>query len=182
MIILLKKLRNFFLSRFKYRNLTIGSNFHAGRGVNIWAKNLIIIGDNFYIGRYSQIECDAEIGNNVILGNYVALVGKFDHHFQQIGIPTRLASQIRDKDYNWKGINSKVIVEDDVWIGFGAIILSGVKIGRGAIIASGSVVTKEILPYSIVGGNPAKKITERFTSKEIDLHELKLYGKRITKF
>ena len=165
------------MSRFKYRNLTKGSNFHAGRGVNIWAKNLIIIGDNFYIGRYSQIECDAEIGNNVILGNYVALVGKFDHHFQQIVIPTRLASQICDKDYNLTGINWKVIVEDDVWIGFGSIILSGVKIGRGSIIAAGSLVTKDMVPYEIVGGDPARRITERFTPEEIYTHELKLYGK-----
>ena len=59
--------------------------------------------------------------------------------------------------------------------------MSGVKIGRGAIVASGALVTKDVLPYHIVGGNPAKKITERFTSEEIDLHELKLYEKRITK-
>ena len=171
-----------YLKNIKWRKYKIGSNFHVGSGVHFWAKNNISIGNDFYMGRNSQIECDVEIGNNVICGNNVAFVGKYDHDYKNIGKPIRLASQIRDKDYNWKGLDSKTIVEDDVWIGYGSTIMSGVKIGRGSIIAAGSIVTKEILPYSIVGGNPAKKITERFTSKEIDLHELKLYGKRITKF
>lgn len=55
-----------------------------------------------------------------------------------------------------------IIVEDDVWIGARSLILSGVKIGKGAIIAAGSVVTKNVPPYSIVGGNPAKIIRFRF--------------------
>lgn len=181
MIYYLKKIRLFYMANFKWRKYQIGKNIHVGRGVVFWAKNKIVIGDNFYMGRFSQIECDVEIGNNVICGNNVAFVGKYDHKYKELGKPTRLSSQIRDKDYQWKGLNSKVIVEDDVWIGYGAIIMSGVKIGRGAIVASGALVTKDVLPYHIVGGNPAKKITERFTSEEIDLHELKLYGKRITK-
>lgn len=55
-----------------------------------------------------------------------------------------------------------IIVGDDVWIGNNAIILSGVTIGQGAVIAAGSVVTKDVLPYSIVGGNPARHIKYRF--------------------
>ncbi len=109
------------------------------------------------------------------MGNNVALVGKYDHNFHQIGVPIRLASQIRDRDYNWKGLASKVIIEDDVWVGFGAIILSGVKIGKGAIIAAGSVVIKDVEPYSIVGGNPAQFIKYRFNKEEINRHEKKLY-------
>jgi chloramphenicol O-acetyltransferase type B len=73
-----------------------------------------------------------------------------------------------------KGVNSKVIIEDDVWIGYGAIIMSGVKIRRGSIIAAGSVVTKDVEPYSIVGGNPAKLIKYRFSKEEIMEHERKL--------
>lgn len=162
------------LKNILWRNYSFGSNFHAGRNVFLWSKNNITIGDNFYIGRYSQIECDAIIGNNVIFANCVALVGRYDHHYQQIGTPIRLSSQIRDSDYQWKGIDSKVTIEDDVWVGYGAIIVSGVKIGRGSIIAAGSVVTKDIEPYSIVGGNPAKFIKFRFTSDEIKSHELYL--------
>lgn len=165
--------RDLYLKRIKYKNYTIGSGFHSGKGVNMWAKNEITIGDNFYIGRYSQIECDTLIGNNVILGNYVAFVGKYDHKYNQIGVSIRLASQIRDKDYNWLGLTSKVIVDDDVWIGYGATIMSGVKIGRGAIVAAGSVVTKDVEKYAIVGGNPAKFLKYRFDKDEIIAHEKK---------
>lgn len=171
----LKKLflliRKHFLLKIIWRGYDIGKGFHAGKGVVLWAKSFIKIGKNFYIGRYSQIECNAIIGNNVIFANYVALVGKYDHNFEQIGVPIRLASQIRDKDYNWKGIDSKVIIEDDVWVGYGAIIISGVRVGRGSIIAAGSVVTKDVLPYSIVGGNTAKYIRNRFTKEDKIKHE-----------
>ncbi|GET24466.1 hypothetical protein NT017_07950 [Prolixibacter sp. NT017] len=170
MIRKLKQLRNFYLSHIKWRKYEIGKNFHAGRGVFLWAKNNITIGINFYIGKYSIIECDTKIGDNVIFANHVSLVGRYDHHYQQIGKPTRLASQIREKDYNWKGLYQKTIIEDDVWIGLGTIILSGVTIGKGSIVAAGSVVTKDVAPYSIYGGNPAKKIKNRFDTEE-DLKE-----------
>ena len=181
MVSIIKKLRLFYLVNLKWKNYQIGKNFHVGRNVFFWAKNKIVIGDNFYMGRCSQIECDVRIGDNVMCGNNVAFVGKYDHNFKEIGKPTRLSTQIRDKDYQWKGLDSITIVEDDVWIGYGSIIMSGVKIGRGAIIAAGSVVTKDIFPYNIVGGNPAKKITARFSSPEINLHESKLYGKKNAK-
>ena len=162
-------LRDLYLKKIKYRNYKIGANFHSGRGVTLWSKNKITIGDNFYIGRFSQIECDAEIGNDVMFGNYVALVGKYDHNYQQIGTPTRMSSQIRDKNYNWLGLKSKIIIEDDVWIGYGTIILSGVTVKKGAIIAAGSVVTKDVEAYSILGGNPAKHIKYRFNAEEIQI-------------
>lgn len=171
MIKIIKKLYHLYLYYFKWRKYTIGRNLHASRLVVLWAKHNIVIGDNFYIGRYSQIECDAKIGNNVIFANCVALVGRYDHNYMQIGTPIRLSSQIRDDNYNWKGINSNVTIEDDVWVGYGAIVLSGIRIGKGSIIAAGSVVTKDVEPYSIVGGNPAKLIKHRFTDKEQMLHE-----------
>lgn len=175
--IFIKKARDYYLVKFKWRKFKLGLNFHAGKGVVLWAKKSMIIGDNFYIGRYSQIECDAEIGNNVILGNYVALVGRYDHNYQQIGTSIRLSSQIREKDYTWYGLKSKIIIDDDVWIGYGSIIMSGIKIARGSIIAAGSIVTKDVEPYSIVGGNPARFIKFRFTEEEIIKHEKILFQK-----
>jgi len=64
--------------------------------------------------------------------------------------------------------SDKVIIGNDVWIGSNAIILDGVKIGNGAIIAAGAVVTKDVKPYEIVGGVPAKHIRFRFTDEEIE--------------
>jgi len=61
-----------------------------------------------------------------------------------------------------------IVVEDDVWIGMDSKILSGVRIGQGAVIATGSVVTKDVKPYSIVGGNPAKHIRYRFSENLIE--------------
>ncbi|WPU95693.1 DapH/DapD/GlmU-related protein [Mucilaginibacter sabulilitoris] len=166
LIKVLKKCRDLYLSRIQWRKYKIGKNFHAGKGVRIWAKKTLVIGDNFYIGRYSQIESDVMIGNDVIFGNHVAIVGRYDHHYQQIGTAIRFSSQIRDQDYNWRGMDSVTIIEDEVWVGFGAIIMSGVRIGTGSIIAAGSVITKDVEPYTITGGSPAKKIKDRFNSPE----------------
>lgn len=60
------------------------------------------------------------------------------------------------------GSKGDIVVKDDVWIGTNAIICSGVTIGQGAIVAAGAVVTKDVEPYAIVGGNPAKVIKYRF--------------------
>ena len=68
------------------------------------------------------------------------------------------------KEYPTKG---DTIVGNDVWIGYGTTIMSGVTIGDGAIIATKSVVTKDVEPYAIVGGNPAKEIRKRFSEEKI---------------
>ena len=64
--------------------------------------------------------------------------------------------------------NGDVIIENDVWIGMNVTIMSGVRIGSGAVIASNSHVVKNVEPYSIVGGNPAKHIKYRFTKEQIE--------------
>ena len=68
---------------------------------------------------------------------------------------------------NEAGSKGSIIVSDDVWIGYGAVILSGVKIGQGAVIAAGSIVTKDVPPYAIVAGNPAKILKYRFDENVI---------------
>ena len=175
----LKRLRNLWLRKVTWRRYDIGPGFHAGRNVVLWARNELSIGVNCYIGRESQIECDSQIGNNVIMANRVAFVGRYDHNYLQVGTPIRLAKEIRDDDYDWKGLGLKVVVEDDVWIGYGAIILSGVTLGEGCIVASGSVVTKDVAPYQIVGGNPAKPLTTRLQDEwERDMHRLAIAARR----
>jgi acetyltransferase-like isoleucine patch superfamily enzyme len=78
----------------------------------------------------------------------VAFVGRNDHRIDVVGKP------IWDSP---RGDSCKTVVEDDVWIGHGAIIISGVTIGRGSVVAAGSVVTRDVEPYSIVAGIPAQR-------------------------
>lgn len=73
-----------------------------------------------------------------------------------------------------------IVIDDDVWVGQNVTILSGVHIGQGAIIAAGAVVTKDVPPYAIVGGNPAKIIKYRF-SEEIISELLKVDFKMLDK-
>lgn len=167
----LKRWRNLYYQHIVWHKYKIGKRFHCGRGVFIWGRDGIEIGDDFYIGKHSIIETNCRIGNGVILANYVGVVGRYDHNYEQIGMSVRLADCIRDRKYKWKGVEEWTIIGDDVWIGFGAIVMSGVTIGRGAIIAAGSVVTKDVPPYSIVVGVPAMVIKKRFTPEQIEEHE-----------
>lgn len=74
-----------------------------------------------------------------------------------------------------------VVIGNDVWVGFGVTIVGGVKIGDGAVIASGAVVAKDVAPYTIVGGVPAKEIRKRFDPKTIEfLLEFKWWDKPIS--
>jgi len=76
--------------------------------------------------------------------------------------------------------NKPTIIGEDVWIGAFSIIITGVKLGNGSIIGAGSVVTKDVLPYSIVAGVPAKFIKMRFTESEIEIHKKMLEEKKVT--
>lgn len=70
-----------------------------------------------------------------------------------------------------------VVVEDDVWIGYGVTILKGVTIGHGSVVGACSVVTRSLPPYSVYTGVPALKIRERFNREQVLLHEKLLGGK-----
>ena len=83
-------------------------------------------------------------------------------------------SEITDEDKP-KGYDKDVIVEEDVWIGCNVTLLCGVTIGRGSTIAAGAVVNKDIPPYCIAGGVPAKVIKYYWSIDEIMEHEEKLY-------
>jgi virginiamycin A acetyltransferase len=74
------------------------------------------------------------------------------------------SNAMEGKTYPMKG---NTIIGNDVWIGYGATIMPGVTVGDGAIIATKAVVTKDVAPYSIVGGNPAREIRKRFSEADI---------------
>jgi acetyltransferase-like isoleucine patch superfamily enzyme len=149
-----------------------GRGLHIGRNAMLWAPDRITIGDNVYIGKDVHVECNCEIGDHVLIANRVAFLGRHDHDFRAVGFPVRFAPWIGSarRPSPWR--HERVVVEPDVWIGFGAIVLTGVRIGRGAIVAAGSVVTRDVAPYSIVAGTPARAVDERFAgAADIAAHE-----------
>ena len=157
------------------KSLTIGDNVE----INALSKSGVIIGDNVSILKNTIIECTGvirdlgeglnignnvgiaqncfiqvrgkvEIGNYVIFGPGVSIFSE-NHLFANKDVPIML-----------QGASKKgVTIEDDVWLGTGATILDGIVIGKGSIIAAGSVVNKDVEPYSIVAGIPAKLIKMR---------------------
>lgn len=156
-------------------NITLGQNSTFGRGTILYCPDEMNIGSNVYIGKYCSLETNVDINNNVLIGNNVGLIGRYDHDYSQIGVSIKDSHWIGDKEYNFKGKGLKITIDEDVWIGYGTVILSGVNIGRGSIVAAGSVVTKDIPPYSICAGNPCRILKQRFSEQEIIEHEKILY-------
>ena len=122
----------------------------------------VILGEQVQFGQHCRISCDIEFKNSILVAGNVKFCGKDDHI---INLPGRLIWE------SGRGDNFKTVVGNDVWIGEGAIIIAGVHIGDGAVVAAGSVVTKNVESCTIVGGNPAKFIKNRFeTQQDKELH------------
>lgn len=154
------------------------------------ANNLTYPGRTIYdaskvrIGKGTYGCIDASIFNDnamLIIGNYCSIAEevKFlvsaEHELDTVSLyPFKARCGAQKAESGSKG---NIVVGDDVWIGYRAIILSGVHIGQGAVIAAGSVVTKNVPPYAIVGGNPAKIIKYRFDEKMRDELEKIDYSK-----
>lgn len=159
------------------RKISIGKNTTFGRGTVFWAPNKMTIGNNVYIGKYCTLQADMEMGNNIDIANNVGLIGKYDHDYSKVGVSIKDAPWIGDVSYDFKGKDQKIIIDDDVWIGFGSVVFTGVHVHRGAIIAAGSIVTKDVPSYAIVAGSPARIKGYRFTNEQIIEHEKVLYPK-----
>lgn len=108
-----------------------------------------------------------KIGSFCSIGPGVVFVLNADHRLDTISTFPFKVKCLKCEEFEAVS-KGNIIVDDDVWIGQNAIILSGVHIGQGAVIAAGAVVTKDVLPYAIVGGNPAKVIKYRFSSELIN--------------
>lgn len=117
-------------------------------------------GHHVQLGPHCHVSADIHFGNYVLCAPRVAFIEKNEHSYNYPG------ETIWDAP---RGIDKPTVIGNDVWIGYGAIIIGGVTIGDGSIIAAGSVVTKDVPPMSIVGGNPAKIIKRRFTCEEEEI-------------
>ena len=144
--------------RFTYKNISLGNDVYIAPGA-------------FFLSSDSEIF----IGNKVLFGPNVTIITG-DH---PIDLRGKYIYDIHEKQ---PGEDLPVVIEDDVWIGTGAVILKGVTIKRGAIVAAGAIVTKDVPPYAIVGGIPAKVLKYRGDDSERIKHEVLLYGKQITFF
>ena len=120
--------------------------------------------DMLKIGRFCSIACGAKFifnSANHALGSLSTY--PFPIFFEEWGLATDVVSISTAWDNH-----GDIIVGNDVWIGYGAVIMSGVTIGDGAIIGTRALVTKDVAPYTIVGGVPAKPIRKRFDEKTIE--------------
>ena len=144
--------------RGRYGEIRLGNDVHIQRWCRLTTggkqelPGLLIIEDAVYIGPYCYVHAGGKIhiGKNCLFGPRVTLIAG-NHNYKDREVPVRFQGSVA-KD---------IIIGEDVWLSAGATVLGGVTIGRGSVIGAGSVVTKDIEPYSIVAGVPAKKIGTR---------------------
>ena len=140
--------------------ISVGDMTVIGKNVilNAWdlipgAQPSLIIGKNCDIGEYSHISCanSITIGNGVLMGRWITIVDNSHGH---------LCNEQKDMSPIMRPIEitKGICIEDNVWIGDKATILPGVTIGKGSIVAANAVVTKDVPPYSISAGCPAKTV------------------------
>lgn len=176
----LSEIKRIILIRLAVRgNVILGKAVHIGPFSIVSASRDLRIGAKTYVGKFCTLQVNGYIGRGVLIGNSVGIVGRRDHTIRPAGTFVR--------DGRWIGTDVRLAndpantieIGDDVWIGYGCTILSGIRIGRGAIIAAGSVVHKDVGAYDIVAGNPATVIGLRFDTAEAAIHDeylVKFFG------
>jgi acetyltransferase-like isoleucine patch superfamily enzyme len=141
-----------------------------GEGVH-WAKNARVTGVR--IGHFASFGHSAEfygpvvIGDLTMLSTSVQIIGQ-DHGKESISAPMRIAPPFSPRQVT--------VIEADCWIGSRVTIMEGVRIGRGAVVGAGSIVTRDIPPYSIALGSPAKVTKMRFSPEDQKRYDQMLYG------
>ena len=132
---------------YQANGITIGKGSNIHMWANFYEPKNIIIGEDSIIGDHAFLD-----GRDTLqIGDHVALASSVMIYNSQHDID----------DEHFRPISKPVIVKDYVFIGPRAIVLPGVTIGKGAVVAAGAVVTKDVEPFSVVGGVPAVKIKER---------------------
>ena len=155
-------LRYVFVRHRKYQFARQGKKVIIGNGCIINSASMIEFGDNVSIGPNAVLYAIYKkiiFGNNVMLGPHVTIVNG-DHNIRKIGVA------IIDNHEKLPEDDSDVIIGDDVWIGYDALIMPGVTIGKGSVIGARAIVTKDVPPYSIYVGN--KVIKKRFSEDIIN--------------
>jgi len=149
-------------------------NFDGYNGI---PENCHFLGNSISIGEYTTLGRNNLLSGKVKIGKYCQIGADVAIHASDHPI-TFMTTYINRSLFNGELRNLKIqheiVIGNDVWIGHGVIIVGNVTIGNGAILAAGSVITKDVSPYAIVGGVPAKELKKRFSNSIIsELEELK---------
>lgn len=165
----------FIMKKSKSRSLSpIDKETKMGNYVKISSnciiKRMKFIGDGTYIGNDTFIDNCEYIGKYTSIAPNVA-IGLVNHPISSISTSPLFYSKSRGFINEDKNIvnNKSTKIGNDVWIGYGAIIMEGINIGNGAIVGASSIVTKDVPDYAIVVGTPAKIIKYRFEDKTINI-------------
>ena len=158
------------LTMYRYRKRWRQVNSHnATTPVGCYPMDKITIGRDTY-GPIDALFSNHE--NRLVIGSYCSVAGgvKFlvsgDHALDRI---STFPFQTRCLTGEWEALSKgDIVIDDDVWIGYGTTILSGVHIGQGAVVAAGAVVSKDVPPYAVAAGVPAKVIKFRFAPEIIE--------------
>lgn len=161
-------------------------------GANYLGKKAVFVGEMGYgsylgdgakitgrIGRYTSIAASAKTVNGFHpTDTFVAMHPSFYSTSSCVELPARTVGVFDEFRYADQGKKHDVIIGNDVWIGEGAVLIAGVTVGDGAVVAAGAVVTKDVPPYTVVGGVPAKIIKKRFSEEQIQkLEEFQWWNK-----
>jgi acetyltransferase-like isoleucine patch superfamily enzyme len=156
--------------------IVIGAHTHVrGQLLTFWNGGKITIGDWCYVGEDTRIwsQSAISIGNYVLIAHLVDIHDTNSHPIdwreRRLDTEAILSGTYRTPTQT---VSAPVTIEDDAWIGFKATIMKGVRIGRGAIVSAGALVTKDVQPWTVVGGNPAKVIAELSPAEQIPAEEI----------
>jgi acetyltransferase-like isoleucine patch superfamily enzyme len=146
-----------------------GTYLHAcPAGIQIGEKTIVMHGAILHVYNFRNLpHAGIKIGRDSLIGEYSVVRGQggvtigdrvYTSPFTQI-IAVNHVFDDPQRPFVEQGITAQgIVIEDDVWLGAGAVITDGVRVGRGAVVAAGAVVTKDVLPHTVVGGVPAKLI------------------------
>ena len=150
--------------RLSYGMASVHPTSYLGAGCSL--DRSLVMGPYGYIGPGAMIPAGVVMGKYVMIGPGLLIAGD-DHRFDKVGEAIIFSGRPTQRG---------CIIEDDVWIGARVIILKGTHIGRGAVIAAGAVVVRDVAPYTIVGGVPARVIGQRFNEEDARKHDVFLAG------
>lgn len=153
-----------FIKKWRKKN-----NHNTTNPINIFFMDMVTVGKGTYgslnILTYNT-KSKLNIGNYCSIAQEVKFILSADHPLDTV---STFPFKVKCLGEKLEGVSKgDIIIEDDVWIGYRSTILSGISIGQGAVVAAGSVVTKDIPPYAVVGGVPARILKYRFSEEVIE--------------